>query len=350
MECLGKQNYQQTYRQIYNQIKSNWDSIAKPLDSLGKLECIISKIGAVQGTVHPQVDKSAVLILCSDNGIVEEKVSQSDQSVTAICAENIAGGKTTVGIMAEQSGTELLTVDLGIARADNLPDVINKKIRYGTRNFIKEPAMSRDEVLKAIETGKELVRECKRKGFNILCIGEMGIGNTTTSAAIAASLFKCSAELVTGRGAGLNDAGLERKISVINEAVAKYNLFNVDVLSVLQTVGGYDIAGMVGVYIASKECKLPIVLDGAISMVAALVAERLEPGTKDFLIPSHKSREPLVVKVMQELELDPVIDGNMALGEGTGAVLFMQIIKTAAAVYEKSVPFAESGVEQYKRY
>lgn len=350
MECLRKPDYQATYSKIYAQIKHNWDSIAKPLDSLGRLEEILAKIGAIQGKVHPSVEKSAVLVLCGDNGIVEEKISQSDQSVTAICAENIAAGKTTVGIMAEKSGTEVIAVDLGIACADELPGVVNKKIRKGTRNFLKEPAMTQEEVLQAVEAGKELVRECKARSFDILCIGEMGIGNTTTSAAIAAGLLGCSAECVTGRGAGLDDAGLNRKISVINKAVEKYNLFNADVMTVLQTVGGFDIGGMVGVYLGAVECGMPVVLDGAISMVAALVANLMESCVVDFLLPSHKSREPLVEKIIEKLGLEPVLDAEMALGEGTGAVLMMQIIQTTSAVYEKSVPFSESGVDQYHRY
>lgn len=342
MECLENQ--------VYKKIKANWDSIAKPLDSLGKFEDIICQLGEIQQSIHPDVSKSVVLVLCGDNGIVEEKISQSDQSVTRICAENIAAGKTTVGIMANQTGADVIAVDLGINCDDNLSGVLNKKIRNGTRNFFKEPAMTLEETEQAIKIGMELVEILKNKNYKIICIGEMGIGNTTTSSAIAASLLKLNAKEVTGRGAGLDDIGLSRKVYVINEAIKKYNLYNSDAMTILKTVGGFDIAGMVGVYMAAKKYRIPVILDGAISMVALLVAEKLEPGVKDFVIASHKSREPLVKKIMEELNLNPVIDGNMALGEGTGAALMLGLIKTVCAVYEKSVPFADSGVEQYNRF
>jgi len=338
------------YKDIYEKIKNNWDAIAKPLDSLGRLEEIVCKIGAIQSTELPTVDKSAVIILCSDNGIVEEGVSQSDQSVTRICTENIAAKKTTVGIMAEQSNTDVLVYDLGIASTDKLNNVTDYKIRYGTRNFLLEPAMTQEETEKAISIGKKIVKNCKTMGYNILCIGEMGIGNTTTSSAIAASLLKCKAEDVTGKGAGLDDKALIHKKEVIQSAIDKHHLYEKDALTILQYVGGYDIAGMVGIYLGAKEYNIPIVIDGAISMVAALVAENIQPNIIDYLIPSHKSREPLVKEVMKKLNINPVIDANMALGEGTGAVLMLSIIKTAIAVYKKSVPFSQSGVEQYKRY
>lgn len=345
MECSEKLSF----NQIFSQIKLNWDSIAKPLDSLGKLEEIVCRIGAVQGTVHPCVEKSAVLIFCGDNGVVEEGISQSDQSVTRICAENIAAGKTTVGIMASQCGTDVIAVDVGMNCGD-VKGVLNRKIRRGTRNFAKEKAMTREEVLSAIEIGKEMVADLKARGYNILCVGEMGIGNTTTSAAVACGLLKVKACQVTGRGAGLSAAGLEKKISVVQAAVDKYGLWNAGVLEVLEAVGGFDICAMAGAFLGARKQGIPVVLDGAISMVAALAAEGLEPGTVDFLVASHKSREPLVKMVCDALGVNPVLDAGMALGEGTGAVIMMGVIKTACAVYEKSVPFCESGVGQYTRF
>lgn len=362
------------YEEIFSCIKKNWDSIAKPLDSLGHLEDLVARIGAVQGTVHPAAGKSAVIILCADNGVVEEGVSQVDQSVTRICSENIARGKTTVGIMAQESGTDIITVDVGINTSSELPGIINRKIRNGTRNFCREPAMTEQELNSALEVGKNLAKECREKGYEIVCVGEMGIGNTTTSSALAASMLGLKAEMVTGRGAGLSDDGLARKIKVVQAALDKYG-FSPEcegfssaeglscpyennsedfrrkfAMKALQTVGGFDIAAMTGIYLAARENHLPVVLDGAISLVAALAAEMIEKGTKNYLIPSHKSREPLVEKVTEALGLEPVLDASMALGEGTGAVLMMNIIHTAIAVYEKSVPFSFSGVEQYKRY
>lgn len=340
----------ESYGEIFKSIKQNWDKIAKPLDSLGKLEEIVCKIGAAQGTLHPKAAKSVVLVLCSDNGIVEEGVSQSGQEVTGICARNIAAGKTAVGVMAEVSGTELITADFGINSDEKIPGVLDLRIRNGTRNFLKERAMTVEETEKALSNGIELAKKCKEFGFDILCAGEMGIGNTTTSSAVASAILKCGPEEITGRGAGLSDEGLSRKISVIKSAIEKYSLYGKPVFEILQTVGGFDIAGLAGIYIGAKKHKIPVVLDGAISLTAALVAEEIEKGTVDFLIPSHKSREPLSQKITEKLGLKPVLDANMALGEGTGAVLMMNVIKSALAVYDKCVPFEKSGVEQYKRY
>ena len=341
------------YEYYYEKIKANWDAIAKPLDSMGSFEHLISKLGAIQQTEQPSLDRSCVLVLCADNGIVEEGISQSPQSVTRICAENISRGETTVGIMARQTGSQVLAVDIGITEkapqeADSL--VLDYHIRRGTRNFLKEPAMTLEETKQAIEVGKRLVKEQKDKGYQVICIGEMGIGNTTTSAAVAAAILNCPVEEVTGRGAGLSDAGLSHKIEVISQALKKHGLAQKPALEVLQTVGGFDLAGMVGVYLGAREHQLPVILDGAISLVAAMVAEELEPGVVDYLIPSHKSREPLVTKTCERLGLAPVLDAGMALGEGTGAVLFLGNLKTALAVYKDSVVFAESGVEQYERY
>ncbi len=343
-------DYEKNYDEIYDTIKRGWDSIAKPLESLGRLETLVSKLGAAQNKEHPAVAKSALLVLCADNGIVEEGVSQSAQAVTRVCAENIATGKTTAGIMAAQTDTEIIAVDMGIACSESIPGVLCRKIRPGTRNFAKEPAMTKAEVEQAMQTGLSLVEECQKRGVDVICIGEMGIGNTTTSAAVAASLLKCPAKTVVGRGAGLSEAGLARKKEVVESAIDSYGLYDASAFDVLRSVGGFDIAGMVGVYEGARRSGVPVILDGAISLVAALVAERMNPGVMRYLLPSHKSREPLSALVCDALGIEPVLDADMALGEGTGALLMLGILKTAAAVYEKSLRFSESGVAQYKRH
>lgn len=338
------------YEELYDNIKKQWDTLAKPLDSLGKFENIVAAIGAAQKSLHPSVEKSALVVLCADNGIVEEGVSQSPQSVTRICAQNIAAGKSVAGIMAAQTHTDLMVVDMGIAHGNQLPGVLDRKIRRGSRNFLKEPALTEEELDKALTTGIELAQACKEKGYDIICVGEMGIGNTSTSAAVAASLLGLPAESLVGRGAGLSDQGLERKRSVIAQGIASYKLYEAPVRHVLRTVGGYDIAGMVGLYEGARRQGLPVILDGAISLVAALASEKLFPGVKKYFLPSHKSREPLAALVCKALELEPVIDADMALGEGTGALLMLGMVKTAVAVYNQSLRFTESGVEQYKRF
>lgn len=210
--------------------------------------------------------------------------------------------------------------------------------------------MTKEEAEEAISRGMELALSCKKSGFEILCLGEMGIGNTTTSAAVAASILKCEASKTAGRGAGLSSSGLERKISVIQRAIEKYSLYEKSAFEILRTVGGFDIAGMAGVCLAAKKHGIPVVLDGAVSMAAALAAEKIEGGTSRYLIASHKSREPVASKIAFELGLEPVLDAGMALGEGSGAVLMMNVIKGALEVYENCVPFEKSGVEQYTRY
>lgn len=335
---------------LYKKIKANWDSIAKPLDSMGKFEDITARIGYIQETENPHVSKSALIVLCADNGIVEEGVSQSGQEVTRVCAQNIAAGKSVAGLLAKSSETRVITVDLGINCEDEIPEVLNRKIRRGTRNFMKEPAMTEAECRAAMETGEKLVKICKSIGYDILCIGEMGIGNTTTSAVVAAALLGLEAKQVCGRGAGLSDAGLKRKREVVQTALEKYSLRAKPVMEVLRTAGGFDIAGMAGICLGAKKHRIPVVLDGAISLVAALAASRIDEDICDYLIASHRSREPLAQTVLDALGLDAVIDADMALGEGSGAVMMMSLLKAALSVYDNALRFDKSGVEQYIRF
>ena len=212
-------------RGIYRQVKAKWDAVAKPLDSLGRFEEFLCRIGAIQGSVLPKVNKSRVIVCCADNGIVEEGVSQCGQEVTAICAENIAGGRSSVAVMAKQAGIDILCVDVGINSEGALQGVRNLKIRRGTRNFLKEPAMTFEETERAIQTGMNLVKESQDAGYEILAVGEMGIGNTTTSSAVTAAILRLPAETVTGRGAGLDDKGLLRKREVIRQALQNYGFY-----------------------------------------------------------------------------------------------------------------------------
>lgn len=335
---------------IYQKVKANWDSIAKPLDGFGKFEELTAQIGAAQGTEEVDISRKAVIILCADNGIVEEGISQSGQEVTLAVAREMAKGISSVGKMAAAIGADTIPVDIGINYEGQVEGVLCRNIRNGTRNFRKEPAMTEEEALGAIFTGIGLAADCKEKGYQILATGEMGIGNTTTSSAVAAALFGCRAEEVTGRGAGLCDGKLLHKKQIIAEALEKYQLYHADPLTVLRTVGGLDIAGLAGVCIGGALSHLPVVLDGVISMVAGLLAERLVPGTAKYLIPSHKGKEPAVEKMVNELGLSPVIDGNMALGEGTGAVMMMSLLDLALCVYRGKTSFSDIQVEQYQRF
>lgn len=206
------------------------------------------------------------------------------------------------------------------------------------------------ECNQAVETGIRLVSECKEKGYRLIGTGEMGIGNTTTSSAVAAALLGCEVEEITGRGAGLNDAGLQRKCDVIRNALKHYDFNPKDTVRILRTVGGLDIAGLVGVYIGGAHYHIPIVMDGVISAVAALVAERLCPGVKEYMIPSHCSKEPAAAKIMKELGVEPVIDARLALGEGTGAVMMFSLLDLALTLYQDSTTFDDIEVEPYERF
>lgn len=332
----------------FHEVKKNWDQVAKPLDSMGNFESIFCQIGMIQNKAIPNL-RAELLVFCADNGIVEEGISQSGQEVTRICAESIASGKSSVSVMAHQVGVSVNVYDVGINTSDKLVGVNNKKVMSGTNNFLKEPAMSKEQMLQAMQIGYDLVKEKKEQGVGIICVGEMGIGNTTTSAAVASALLGVDSKEMTGKGAGLSDEGLTRKKQVIMQGIKKYDLYDKKPLEVLSCVGGLDLAAMVGVYIGGRMFGMPIVLDGVITMVAALVAERLLPESKQVLIASHASREPAVKKIVDAMELIPVIYADMALGEGSGAIMFYQLLKLADEVYKNSNPFQAIGIMQYTR-
>lgn len=363
MECLERQNWKTKDREALKQLKiekpdetvrkqvqRNWDMVAKPLDGMGVFEKIVDQIGAITRDTQVNIAKKAVLVMCADNGVVEEGISQSGQEVTAAVAREMTKNISSVGKMAKTIGADVFPIDIGINCLEEIPGMVPKCVRKGTRNFYKEPAMTEEEALKAIFTGIDLVAEYKEKGYQILATGEMGIGNTTTSSAVIASLLKCEVEAVTGRGAGLSDAGLKRKQQVIKESIEKYHLCEAEPLEVLRTVGGLDIAGLTGICIGGAMYHIPVVLDGVISFAAALVAERMVPGVKDYLIPSHKGKEPAFQVLLEEMDLYPVIDARLALGEGTGAVMMFTLLDMALSVYENKTTFADIEILPYERF
>ena len=363
MECCEKQIWTNLTRDklrqltirlpdesIYKAVKARWDAIAKPLDGMGCFEEITAQIGAITGDETLDLSKKAVLIFCADNGIVAEGVSQTGQEVTLAVAKSMAWNASSVGRMASFAGADTIPVDIGINSDITIDGVMDKKIAHGTRDFLIEPAMSEEETLRAIETGIALVAECKDKGYRILATGEMGIGNTTTSSAVAAALLGCGSALVVGRGAGLSDAGLARKQEVVESAIKKYKLYEADAFTVLRTVGGLDIAGLAGMCIGGALYHVPIVLDGVISMAAALAADRIVPGVREYVLASHKGKEPAVELLTGALGIHPVIDANLALGEGTGAVMMFSMLDMALCIYHEETTFADIRVAQYERF
>ncbi len=349
-EDLNRLSIEAPDSDIRKKILSNWDNIAKPVDGMGRFEALTAQIGAVLGSEKIDISKKAVIIMCADNGIVEEGISQSGQEVTLAVVQNMALKKSSVGKMAEYIGADTIPVDIGINCREKIPGITDKKIRFGTANFRKEPAMKEEEAVRAIFIGIEMVSECKNKGYRILAAGEMGIGNTTTSSAVAAALLGKEAEKVTGRGAGLSDEKLMRKQRIIADAIEKYKLREADALRILATVGGLDIAGLTGLCIGGALYHIPIVLDGVISMAAALLAERIIPGTKEYLIPSHKGREPAARELAKAIGAEPVIDAGMALGEGTGAVMMFSLLEMALKLYRDGMTFSDIQMDRYVRF
>lgn len=327
--------------------KQHWDNIGKPLDGLGELENIISKIAAIQERENLSLDKKAILIMCADNGIVEEGVSQAGFEVTKIVSENFAKARASVNILAKTTNTIVIPVDVGIK--GSVVGLIDKKIANGTKNFYKEPAMSSKELLKAIFVGIEMVETCKKDGINIIGTGEMGIGNTTTSAIISSILLDKDVEKLTGRGAGLDDTAYKRKISIIKESILKRDVNKNDILEVLRNFGGFDIAALVGVFLAGAYYKLGIVMDGLISNVAALIASILNENVKDYIIASHKSKEPAAGFILEKLGMQAILDGNFCLGEGTGAALMFPLLDMALNIYNTNCTFKDINVKNYER-
>ena len=323
-----------------------WDSIAKPLHSLGELENMLTQIAGITGTPDVRVEKKAVVAMCADNGVVEEGVTQTGQEVTAIVAENFLDGATTCCVMCRQCGAELFPVDVGMVVDTKVRTDL--KVAYGTKNMVKEPAMTREEALQAILTGVHLVKEKKEAGYQILATGEMGIGNTTTSSAVASVLLDESVETMTGRGAGLDSAGLRRKICAIKTAIAKNKPNADDPVDVLSKVGGFDLAGLVGIYLGGAYYHVPVIMDGFISAVAALAAVQMCNKVREYIIVSHVSKEPGMHILLKALGREASMTCDMCLGEGTGAVAFLPVLDMALAVYEKMSTFSDIHIDDYE--
>jgi nicotinate-nucleotide--dimethylbenzimidazole phosphoribosyltransferase len=346
----GKVKIETPDMKVYHEVKRRWDNAAKPLDSLGRFEDITARIGAVTGNADIDIDKKAVIVMCADNGIVEEGVSQSGQEVTLAVSRAMGRRESSVCKMASKAGMSVIPVDIGINSDERIDGVVHKKVCKGTRNFSVEPAMTRGEFLRALQAGMDIACEAVNRGIKLICLGEMGIGNTTTSAAVVCALTGLSAKEAAGRGAGLDDGRLRKKVSVIEKAIEKYDLHNADAACVLETVGGFDIAGMVGVMVGAALCRTPVVLDGVVSCAAALAAVRMFPEIKNYLIASHMSSERTAKYVFDELKLTPVINAEMALGEGTGAVMMCALLDIALTLYKDQLTFDDIEIEKYTRF
>ena len=326
--------------------KEHWDGLGKPLGSLGRLEDVIIQIAGIQRTGDVHIDRKALVIMCADNGVVEEGVTQCGQEVTATVAENFLDEKSCVAIMCRRAGTKICPVDIGMAV--DTPRVEKRKIAYGTKNMAKEPAMTREQAVAAIEVGIAKAEELHAQGYEMLATGEMGIGNTTTSSAMTAVYLGLDVETVTGRGAGLSSHGLQRKIHAIKQAIAVNQPDPEDPLDVLAKVGGLDIAGMCGLFLGGAAQQMPVIMDGFISQVAALTAMRLVPECADYILASHVSEEPGANILLKALEKDAFLTCGMRLGEGSGAVALFPILDFASDIYHKMSTFVQADIVEYQ--
>lgn len=328
--------------------RARWNTLGKPLHSLGRLEEMVTQFAGIYRDKKPHLGKKAVIVMAADNGVVAEGVTQTGQEVTKTVTENMTKHNATICIMSSMSGADVYPVDIGIATDCDNPGVLSRKIKYGTDNMAKEPAMSREEAIKAIEVGIDTVAELKEKGYNVFATGEMGIGNTTTSSAVCSVLLDQSVEKVTGKGAGLTNKDLEHKIEVIKQSIALNQVDANDPIDVLSKVGGLDIAGMVGCYIGGAALQVPVFIDGFISSVAALIAIRLIPECAPYLFPSHCSNEPAGHLILDAIGKEPYILANMCLGEGTGAVMGFTIADYAFKAYWELPSFEQTNFGTYE--
>ncbi|MBO4904646.1 MAG: nicotinate-nucleotide--dimethylbenzimidazole phosphoribosyltransferase [Lachnospiraceae bacterium] len=341
---------------VYKNAKEFFDSLAKPVDGLGRFEDMICRIAAIQGTIKPDVSQKSLVIMCADNGVVREGVSQSDSAVTASVAKLMAESASTVCTMTAGYPVRIIPVDIGIDSDEKISGLVDRRIAGGTGNIAVEAAMTQKMCLDAIGAGIDMAKYCSDIGTGIIATGEMGIGNTTTSAALFCALTGEDPEDVTGRGAGLSDDGLKRKINVIERSLKIHGLDRPVsepgrdyALSALSAVGGLDIAGLAGLFIGGALYHIPVVIDGAISAVSALAADMIVPGCRDYMIASHRGREACS-RALDMMGLFPVIDADMALGEGTGAVMLFPLIDMIMSLYNGGTRFEETDIARYERF
>ncbi|MBQ8063886.1 MAG: nicotinate-nucleotide--dimethylbenzimidazole phosphoribosyltransferase [Clostridia bacterium] len=315
--------------------RAKWNTCAKPLGSLGLLEDQVVSLCAVKGTLSPDIGTRTAVLFCADNGVVEEGVTQTGSAVTRLVYDQLKLGRSSVNRMAAVAKAEVLPVDIGMAPK-------------GTGNIAKGPAMTEDALFCALYEGMDLARRLTEEGNGLLIAGEMGIGNTTTSSAVAAVLLGKDPEEVTGKGAGLSVEGLAHKVEVIRKAIDVNRPDPAEPFEVLRTVGGYDLAGMCGLYLGGALYGTPVIMDGFPSAVAALCATRICPAACTAILPSHVSAEPAGQMVLEAMGKQAPITAGMRLGEGTGGVALLPLLDMVLAVFEEAYTFEEGGIEPYR--
>ena len=322
--------------------KERQDQLAKPPESLGRLEELSIQLAGITGKVHNKMEHPHLLVFAGDNGVVEEGVSSAPQSVTLMQTINLTRAKTGASTLCRAFGVGITVCDVGVNAQIHDPAVVNRKIAYGTGNIAKGPAMTRDQAVTAILTGAEIAMATPADGLGI---GEMGIGNTTTSSAVLAVLLDAEVEDVTGRGGGITDEAFQVKKDVIRRAISLNQPDKSDVIDVLSKVGGFDLAAMCGGFLGAAATRRPVVIDGFISAVAALCALRLNPLVGHYLVPSHASFEIGYKLAMEAMGLQPIFLLGMRLGEGSGCPLAFQVLRAACAIINDMATFQQAGID-----
>ncbi|MCP9439399.1 MAG: nicotinate-nucleotide--dimethylbenzimidazole phosphoribosyltransferase [Nitrospira sp.] len=332
-------------RDLVRQAYGRLDRLTKPPGSLGRLEELAASYVAMTGLITPSVPRGIVFTLAADHGVTKEQVSAYPQEVTPQMVRNFLRGGAAVNVLARHVGVEVRVVDIGVNDDFGpLPGLLDRKIRKGTRNFSVEPAMTRQEAEQAVLIGIGLARDAVQEGIGLIGLGEMGIGNTTPSAAITAVMTGRSVSEVTGHGTGIDDRRLMHKVSVIQRAIDLHQPDPLDPLDVLTKVGGLEIGGLVGVILGASSARVPVVLDGFITGAAALIAVALAPSCREYLIASHRSIERGHQVLLEYLDLKPLLDLGLRLGEGTGSCLGMSLVCAAITLYREMATFDEAGV------
>ena len=334
-------------KEIMEEAQKRLDQLTKPQGSLGRLEELAKIVVGITGKPNPALNHKLIITMAGDHGVVEEGISAFPQEVTPQMVYNFLRGGAGINVLSRHVGAKIQVVDMGVATdLERSPELIIKKIGYGTKNFTKGPAMSWEEALQSIEAGIEVVEDLGKKGLDILGIGDMGIGNTTPSSAIIAVFSGCRVRDVTGRGTGIENKVFDNKVKVIEKGIAVNKPNPEDPIDVLAKVGGFEIGGIAGSILAGAAMKIPVVIDGFISTAGALIATELAPLTKDYIIASHNSREVGHKVMLERMGLRPLLDLDLRLGEGTGAALGISLVEAAIKILTEMATFADAGVSK----
>ncbi|NLZ53167.1 MAG: nicotinate-nucleotide--dimethylbenzimidazole phosphoribosyltransferase [Thermoanaerobacteraceae bacterium] len=342
---LTTQQIKPLYVDVMKKTQNRLDELTKPPGSLGVLEDIAKQIAGITGHVIPELPKKAAILMAGDHGIVKEGVAPFPQEVTSQMVLNFVNGGAAMSVLTRHENAKLYVVDVGVATdLPDVPNIIKRKVAYGTKNMAEGPAMTKAETVRAIEVGIEITEEVINDGAGLIAIGEMGIGNTSPSTAIIATYSGLSVKEVVGRGTGVDDERLKIKIAAIEKALKVNKPDTSNPIDVLAKVGGLEIAGLTGVILACAANRVPVIIDGFISGAAAIIASEIAPLAKNYMLGSHLSEEPGHKVMLDFLRIKPMLMMNMRLGEGTGAALAMNLVDASLKILKEMATFGEAGI------